>query len=521
MLNKLGRKYTGTSVPRTGSCIIYRHESKYCVGFVHGLESGSALLAVSKLLTWSDLFAPPVPKSIADSPVVFWDSENEMGVRIPCKNVLRFSVPLKFSVPPEGKISGKTLYCFLCVFPSKNDLRFTSLEKHPLTFEKFFRIRKKVQSIRSLDLFSGAGLMSCGIDMVPNAESVAAVEIDHNACKTFRFNFPEAKLFEGDVKDFLEGKLIASGCELTSAEFLNDGYNINMVCGGSPCQPFSAMTPTNLRDVRIGPLNLFCDVVERVRPQLVVHENVPNFMNPSSPFSSPILTLVYRMVRLGYQFQVYNVCMAHHGVPQRRHRNFFLAATADTVLPEFPKAEFSYEKTTWPCFVYEFYSGTISDNGAEKRKRCPSASEATADLAKIKPAAAGTSWDKPVKYNAPKKRSMYQICSRKKRRLTDTQSKKVYNHVGNKISQTSLKQHKILDPDEPFCTILTAPTPFGAGTVNPLTRVPRVWTPREFLRAQGVPDWFVLTCGITAANRQVGNGVSSLFMSKLVQKIVM
>ena len=536
----LGRKYNNskntknTSVPKTGSCIVYKDGEQNCLGVVHGLETESGLIAVSKLLTWSDLFASPIPKSVAASPIVFWDSENEMGVRISFKNVLRYVVPLKFSVPKnvesiESTVSkrGKTLYCFLSVNPSHKNLRFESLKSHPFTFQKMFYPKKKVKYIRSLDLFSGAGLMTCGIDMVPKATTIAAVEIDSKACKTFHFNFPDAKLFEGDVSDFLSGTLLSTkGSKvLTSKEFLNSEHNVNMVCGGSPCQPFSSMTPNFKRKVTLKPLNLFCDVVQRVRPQFVIHENVPNFMNPEPPFNSPFLILLCKLATMGYQFQVYNACMAHYGVPQRRHRNFILAAKVSVNLPGFPQPEYIYKKTTWPRFFNKYYYGTLSDNNynitqSHKRKHCPSAEEAISDLAKIKPAEPGTPWNKPVKYKIKSKLSKYQVHARKKRKKSDVRSTKVYNHVGNMVSAESLKQHKVLDTKKPFCTVITSPTPFGSGTVNPLTSVPRLWTPREFLRAQGVPDWFVLTCGITASNKQAGNGAPSLFMSKLVRNIL-
>jgi DNA (cytosine-5)-methyltransferase 1 len=73
-----------------------------------------------------------------------------------------------------------------------------------------------------VDLFAGAGGLSCGFLQTGRFEIVAAFENNHNAQKTYRYNHPNTKVY-GDVS------------EVFSAEL----GKIDVVIGGPPCQGFS------------------------------------------------------------------------------------------------------------------------------------------------------------------------------------------------------------------------------------------------------------------------------------------
>ena len=77
--------------------------------------------------------------------------------------------------------------------------------------------------IPTIDLFSGAGGLSLGLKQ-SRFEVVLAVEMNKHAAQTFKTNFKEAKVFQGDVKEL---------------SFKKYKGVVNLVAGGPPCQPFS------------------------------------------------------------------------------------------------------------------------------------------------------------------------------------------------------------------------------------------------------------------------------------------
>lgn len=76
---------------------------------------------------------------------------------------------------------------------------------------------------RILDLFSGAGGFSKGLDSLEAFETVLATDFNKSALETFKMNFPESKTIYGDItqqkikKDIIE-----------SAKTLK----VNMIIGG-------------------------------------------------------------------------------------------------------------------------------------------------------------------------------------------------------------------------------------------------------------------------------------------------
>ena len=54
---------------------------------------------------------------------------------------------------------------------------------------------------RVLDLFSGAGGFSYGIDKNPHFKTLLALDFNENALKTFKYNMPEADTVVGDITD--------------------------------------------------------------------------------------------------------------------------------------------------------------------------------------------------------------------------------------------------------------------------------------------------------------------------------
>ena len=58
-----------------------------------------------------------------------------------------------------------------------------------------------VVNFRILDLFSGAGGFSYGIEKNPHFKTLLALDSNENALKTFKYNLPDSEVVVGDITD--------------------------------------------------------------------------------------------------------------------------------------------------------------------------------------------------------------------------------------------------------------------------------------------------------------------------------
>lgn len=147
-----------------------------------------------------------------------------------------------------------------------------------------------------------------------------AVELDKFACETYRHNFPQTPLFEGDVHDFLK-----EGSDHMQTYGLDD---VDVVFGGPPCQGFSQIGLRNLDDKRNELYQQYARIVMDVRPRVFLMENVPNLalMNKGH-FKHLILK---HFAEMGYSNTVMlRVTADDFGVPQTRQRVIFVGTRDD------------------------------------------------------------------------------------------------------------------------------------------------------------------------------------------------
>lgn len=114
-------------------------------------------------------------------------------------------------------------------------------------------------SLHVLDLFSGIGGFSLGLERTGGFRTVAFCEIDPFARRVLAKHWPEVPCYD-DVRTLTAGRLAA------------DGIRVDVVCGGFPCQPFS--TASRGRRVAISMWPEFLRIVRDVRPAWIVVENV-------------------------------------------------------------------------------------------------------------------------------------------------------------------------------------------------------------------------------------------------------
>jgi DNA (cytosine-5)-methyltransferase 1 len=120
--------------------------------------------------------------------------------------------------------------------------------------------------LRTLDLFSGIGGFSLGLERTGGFKTVAFCEIDPFCRRVLAKHWPEVPCYE-DVR------------ELTGARLAADGIAVDVICGGFPCQDIS--TAGNLRGMDGARSGLWRDLsrlIGEVRPRYAIVENVSNLL---------------------------------------------------------------------------------------------------------------------------------------------------------------------------------------------------------------------------------------------------
>src|SRR5438552_390532 len=91
----------------------------------------------------------------------------------------------------------------------------------------------------SLDLFAGAGGLTCGLDMA-GFQSIFANELVPVYAETYSKNHPNAEMVVGDIRAIAESNLMKS-LGLKAGE-------LDLLAGGPPCQGFSINAPIRTLD---------------------------------------------------------------------------------------------------------------------------------------------------------------------------------------------------------------------------------------------------------------------------------
>lgn len=166
------------------------------------------------------------------------------------------------------------------------------------------------KTLRSVDLFTGAGGLSVGLERAGFRPEVA-VEMNADACVTFSQVFPDTPITPKPIEQFnfhaFEG--------------------IDLVAGGPPCQPFSSggkrLAAKDDRDV----IPQFIRAVEEARPRAFLMENVSALFGATH--RSYLNGAVGRLAALGYQVEMAVLNAAEYGVPQKRRRGFLVGLRND------------------------------------------------------------------------------------------------------------------------------------------------------------------------------------------------
>ena len=162
-----------------------------------------------------------------------------------------------------------------------------------------------------IDLFCGCGGLSKGFEMA-GFNTVLAIDFWKDAVETFNNNHKNKVAICDDVSKI-------------SNDFLDDFTKKNKITGivgGPPCQGYSTVGKRDINDDRNYLYLQYCRIVEKVKPEFFVLENVNGLLTLNNgKFKEDI---VERFTKLGYIVDYKILNSADYGVPQNRNRVFFV-----------------------------------------------------------------------------------------------------------------------------------------------------------------------------------------------------
>ena len=174
-----------------------------------------------------------------------------------------------------------------------------------------------MQKLKILDLFSGLGGFSLGLERTGRYKTVAFCEIDKYCTLLLQKHWKGVKIYN-DVKKITKEGFEADGIE-----------SPDIITGGFPCQPFSvAGKQKGTSDDRHLWPEMF-RIIKAFKPRFVIGENVPGIVNIQD--GVVFETVCTDLESQGYEVQPFNIPAAAVGAPHQRKRIWIIATLADSV----------------------------------------------------------------------------------------------------------------------------------------------------------------------------------------------
>lgn len=172
--------------------------------------------------------------------------------------------------------------------------------------------------MKAIELFAGIGGFRLACDEL-GIDTIWANDIDNNASKVYRQNFPETIHIQDDI-----------------TAHISEVPDHDLLTGGFPCQPFSsAGKKLGINDVRG---TLFASIVEIInlkQPQFFVLENVKRLLSMDS--GSHFSTILNALSSIGYFIEWRLLNASDFGLPQNRERVIITGYRTDTIKEIIPR----------------------------------------------------------------------------------------------------------------------------------------------------------------------------------------
>jgi DNA (cytosine-5)-methyltransferase 1 len=161
--------------------------------------------------------------------------------------------------------------------------------------------------LKLLDLFSGIGGFSLGLERTGGFETVAFCEIEEFPRRVLKKHWPEVPCYH-DIRN------------LTAERLAADGIAVDAICGGFPCQDISlAGNGAGLDGDRSGLWWEYARIIGELRPRVVFVENVTELCNRG------LGDVLGSLATLGYDAEWHCIPASYVGARQLRDRVWIVA----------------------------------------------------------------------------------------------------------------------------------------------------------------------------------------------------
>ena len=164
-----------------------------------------------------------------------------------------------------------------------------------------------MSKLRLLDLFSGIGGFSLGLERTGGFETVAFCEIEDYPRRVLAKHWPEVHCYE-DIR------------ELDATTLQRHGIEVDAICGGFPCQDIStAGNGAGIEGERSGLWSEYARLIGELRPQVVFVENVAALLGRG------LDKVLGDLASIGYDAEWHCIPASAVGAPHRRDRLWIVA----------------------------------------------------------------------------------------------------------------------------------------------------------------------------------------------------
>jgi len=301
---------------------------------------------------------------------------------------------------------------------------------------------------KMIDLFAGCGGLSHGF-IQAGYETIGFVEWWEPAITTFLQNHPSATLIGRDIT------------KIDNKTLMKYRGKVDIIAGGPPCQGFSLAGNRKVSDKRNQLYKEYLRVVDIIRPNTVLIENVHGLLSMRDHDNEKIINKIIAMLISKGYFVSYKVLNASdYGVPQDRKRLIIIAKKLDL----FPRP------LGKPKMVIE----------------------AIFNMPRVENATIGHVFFKPKPETLEKIKKLQQ---------------------GEKMCDKFNFSRQRLFAHKPSKTIVTKPL-----YIHPYED--RFLSPRELARLQSFPDDFCFCGSKTDMVTQIGNAVPPLMAEAIARKLI-
>lgn len=312
--------------------------------------------------------------------------------------------------------------------------------------------KKDLTKYNFIDLFSGAGGLSCGMVMA-GFNPIASVEIMPEAVETYKYNFIEKKKF----KETVETRDIRSKEVKEKLYEAVQNVKVDIIVGGFPCQGFSMAGYRVVDDPRNSLYKEMKEIVEHLKPDYVVMENVEGLRSMLNGKVEEKIIEDYR--EIGYEINLTVLNSADYGVPQFRKRVIFIGNRIG-------------KKNYHPKPLYDETNYVTLGQGIKRFMNIEENAE--------------------INHIFPKHTE-----EMKKRLALVPEGKSLYKNYSDAWKKSPW--------DKPSCTVKEN---HGGTNIHP--KLPRCLTPRELAALQSFPDDFIFKGSKKWQLVQIGNAVPPL-----------